>query len=243
MKKETYDEELTGLSEQGPAPEPGDDASIHAYALDDIKGETETPPSEHRSFAAILEGLRTVEDSFYFVVEQGAQSGARILVQGAEMLIGWDDTGQRMTSDPSSMSYSHVLIRKDWTGVLVEPQEKRALLLNGHLLTSARRLRDGDQLSLLDPDEESDAAQAVLTFHEPASLVVLDSLLPATLPPPVHREVQAAQPGLAEQRGSEVPVARSDRVFFGYFSLVELLMMAAGTLALSAVIFFILDNI
>src|SRR6185295_13974049 len=90
---------------------------------------------ESRSFAAILEGLRSAEDTFYFLIEEGAEPGSRIPVDGAEMVIGWDEPGQALSTDPARISVPCAVVRKDWTGVMVHPEDS-AVILNGEQLTS-----------------------------------------------------------------------------------------------------------
>ena len=52
-------------------------------------GQQQTQP-QGRSFAAILDSLRTEEDSFYFVVESVAGGSRRVRLEAAETMIGWD---------------------------------------------------------------------------------------------------------------------------------------------------------
>src|SRR6185503_11331975 len=190
-------------------------------------------PGEPRSFAAILEGLRSAEDTFYFLIEEGPELGSRIPVEGAEMVIGWDELGQTLSTDPSRIAAPCAVIRKDWTGVMVHPEDF-AVILNGEQLTSPRRLRNGDQLMLLSPDETPvEPRGALLILHEPASLVVLDSLLPNRLPPPVAKQIGHASDEGANANSHEPAEAPTEgRRFFGQFTVFELLMMCACTLAI-----------
>src|SRR6185503_5986491 len=196
-------------------------------------------PGEPRSFAAILEGLRSAEDTFYFLIEEGPELGSRIPVEGAEMVIGWDELGQTLSTDPAGISMPCAVVRKDWTGVMVHPEDS-AVILNGEQLTSPRRLRNGDQLMLLGPDETPvEPRGALLILHEPASLVVLDSLLPNRLPPPVAKPIGHVSDGGANADLREPGQSPAEgRRYFGHFTVFELLMMSACTLALAAMIFF-----
>jgi hypothetical protein len=198
---------------------------------------------ESRSFAAILEGLRSAEDTFYFLIEEGDRTGSRIPVEGAEMVIGWDERGETLSTDPAGIAAPCAVIRKDWTGVMVHPEDF-AVILNGEQLTSPRRLRNGDQLMLLGPDERLvEPRGALLVLHEPASLVVLDSLLPNRLPPPVARPASHFPDAKANADIHEPAQSTAEgRRYFGHFTIFELLMMCACTLALAAIIFFVLDN-
>ncbi|HEX8189366.1 MAG TPA: hypothetical protein VF586_13505, partial [Pyrinomonadaceae bacterium] len=97
-----------------------------------------------------------------------------------------------------------------------------------------------------------DPARNFFIFYEPASLVVLDSLLPAQqLPPPV-----AAPPPAPEAAGESalVPAPAStpavrrpvrdplmSRRLLRYYTVGEVLLMACATLAGAFVIFLILE--
>ncbi|MGH9902433.1 MAG: hypothetical protein ACRD68_11560, partial [Pyrinomonadaceae bacterium] len=147
------------------------------------------------------------------------------------------------------------VVRKDWSGVVVLSLSAGAVSVNGEPVEAPRRLRNGDRLTLLPaappaPDAESPS----LVFHEPASLLVLDSLLPQQqLPPPVTTAVTAphgreAQPAAAPAPRPAAAVARKSpglfdpgRRYFEYFTLPEILIMACGTLVAAVVIFFVLE--
>jgi hypothetical protein len=201
---------------------------------------------EQRTFSAILEGLRTAEDTFYFVVEEGPDRGRRIPVETAGLIIGWDEPVENLSTDPATIAVPCAVIRKDWTGVMLQPEKNDAVLLGGQMLTGPQRLRNGDQLTLLSPETaDGQRKSAVLVFHEPASLVVLDSLLPNKLPRPITKALgsPSAESGDREKHIDQVPSTGSPaKTYFGYFSLFELLLLCAGTLALAAIVFLILDN-
>ena len=230
----------TGASESPPIEPPAEDLNP---ANSGQPGLTATVSSESRSFAAILEGLRSAEDTFYFLIEEGPKRGNRIAVDGAEMMIGWDDPGEALSTDPARIAAPCAVVRKDWTGVMVHPEDC-AVILNGEQLTSPRRLRNGDQLMLLGRNETASRPRgALLILHEPASLVVLDSLLPNRLPPPVARQIgQESDSGVSVDSPDENGAQAEGRRYFGHFALSELMMMGACTLALAAIIFFVLDN-
>jgi hypothetical protein len=209
-------------------------------------------PDESRSFAAILESLRTSEDSYYFVIEREGQPDARILVESSEMLLGWDAAKEEVSSDPANISFPVALIRKNWAGVMVQPQTSDGLKHNSEWLTSAERLRDKDRLVFIETglEEDGDETRIVqremtLTFHEPASLIVLDSLLPNRLPPPVPRQIEAGEASRqtnAQQPPDAEVSNRAERLYFGYFTPTETGIFAIGTLFLATLIFLILDN-
>lgn len=209
----------------------------------EVKSDSMTP-APSRSFATILEGLRTAEDSFYFMVDAGPQSGMRFPIDGAQVMVGFDDSNERITLDPASIQTPAVIISKDWIGVMVQPQNGDQVVLNQEPLRAAARLRNGDQLLIALPAQEGvEREPLALTFHEPASLLVLDSLFPNKVPPPVL--VRNESSGEAEGEpaaGSRAQSATGARIFLGHFTAHELLIMGVSTLLLAAVIFFVLDN-
>lgn len=220
--------------------------------------ESAPPPAaevaQPTSFAAILDSLRTEEDTFYFQVETATLGRRRVPVEGAGMLLGWDRTGQNVAcGDAASVSTARAVVHKDWSGVVLQPEGAGAAAVNGEPVEAARRLRNGDRVTLRPPNASAafDPARNFFIFYEPASLVVLDSLLPAQqLPPPV-----AAPPAGTEGAGALVPAPPPQppavraaerkpltaRTYFGYFTLGEVALMACATLAAAFIIFLILE--
>ena len=205
-----------------------------------------------RSFGEILEMLRSKEDSFYFVQDNGTSTGNCIMIDRGEMLLGWDESRQVLAFDPAAILIPLIVVKKDWTGVAVEPQDGRSVKLNGQPVTSSARLRQGDRLELdsvgLDPDGKDNPGRQErtstnLTFHEPASLVVLDALLPQKLPPPVLRTDPAVgETSELQTSGARNLPARTPATLFSVFTIYDLLLMAVGTLLLAVIIFLVLDN-
>ncbi|HYO63809.1 MAG TPA: FHA domain-containing protein [Pyrinomonadaceae bacterium] len=231
-----------------PTPAATDDAGGRA-------GATEDAP-QRSSFAAILDSLRTEEDRFYFQIENGFEGRRRVVIESAEMLIGWDETGRNLTCEAAHVVAPRAVARKDWSGVLVQPTAAGMLAVNGETVESVRRLRNGDRLTLLPTPAVADPSVHFLVFHEPASLVVLDALLPQQLPPPVAPPAPpSAAPSAAEATQALTPVAPAavaaaprrpkllspERRFFGYFTLGEVLVMVVGTLVAAVIIFLILE--
>ena len=212
--------------------------------------------SQPTSFAAILDSLRTEEDTFYFQVETATAGRRRVPVEGGVMLLGWDRTGQNVAcGDAEAVAAVRAVVHKDWSGVVIQPEVAGAAAVNGEPVQAPRRLRNGDRVTLLAVAAAAalDSSRHFFIFYEPASLVVLDSLLPPQqLPPPV------ASPPAAEPEGAQgaalVPapastpeVRRAPRVpltartYFGYFTLGDVALMACATLAAAFVIFLILE--
>lgn len=216
-------------------------------ARDSQAGEQQQQP-QGRSFAAILDSLRTEEDSFYFVVESSS-GRRRVRLEAAETMIGWDETGRRISCDAAAVVAARAVVRKDWSGVVALPLSPGLILVNGETVEAPRRLRDGDRVTLLRVSAH-EPEDACLVFHEPASLVVLDTLLPQrqtpALPATAAAETAAVEASsLARQPPAAVEaktgIAPPERRYFGYFTPTEVLVMVVGTLVTAAIIFIILE--
>lgn len=213
-------------------------------------------PAQPTSFAAILDSLRTEEDTFYFQVETATAGRRRVPVEGATLLLGWDATGQNVAcGGEGAVAIPRAVVHKDWSGVMLQPEAAGAALVNGEPVETARRLRNGDRVTLRPAPgaASNDPARNFFIFYEPASLVVLDSLLPAQqLPPPVA----APPPSASEGTGTNaivpapptLPAVRTppraplmSRPFLRYYTVGEVLLMACATLAGAFVIFLILE--
>lgn len=208
------------------------------------------------SFAAILDSLRTEEDTFYFQVETATSGRRRVPIEGARLVLGWDATGQNVACGAEgAVAVPRAVVHKDWSGVMLQPEAAGAALVNGEPVETARRLRNGDRLTLRPAQGSAgqDPARNFFIFYEPASLVVLDSLLPAQqLPPPV-----AAPPSTSEGTagaGALVPAPPTlpavrptpqasllSRPFLRYYTVGEALLMVGATLLGAFVIFLILE--
>lgn len=208
----------------------------------------ERPP---RNFAAILDTLRTEEDSFYLLVEGGPDDGRRVRLESLEMPLGWEETGQRIAFEAGKVLATRAVLRKDWTGVVVQSSGVGLVAVNGEPVEAARQLRNGDRLTLVPTVNTAAQNQAILIFHEPASLIALDSLLPQKLPPPVALQpvapdaslvAQAVAGAAASDASSGSPADQgATRKYFGYFTRGEILLMIIGTLFTAAIIFLVLE--
>lgn len=209
-------------------------------------GEANAP----RNFAAILDSLRTEEDSFYFLIEGGPQNGRRIPLENAETPLGWDETGQSISLDARTVVAPRALLRKDWSGVLVHTQGAGMVAVNGEPVETSRRLRNGDRLMIVPTMVTAAQNQSFLVFHEPASLLVLDSLLPQKFPPPVALEANTQTGTSLATTQLTAPVVASNqraglfdpqRKVLGYFSIIEVLIMIIGTLIMATIVFLVLE--
>ncbi|HEV2861548.1 MAG TPA: FHA domain-containing protein [Pyrinomonadaceae bacterium] len=211
--------------------------------------------SQPTSFAAILDSLRTEEDTFYFQVETATAGRRRVPVEGGVMLLGWDRTGQNVAcGDAQAVAAVRAVVLKDWSGVVLQPEVAGAAAVNGEPVEAPRRLRNGDRVTLLPVAAAAalDSSRNFFIFYEPASLVVLDSLLPPQqIPPPVASppaEPEGAQGAALVPAPASVPEARrpprvplTARTYFWYFTLGEVALMACATLVAAFVIFLILE--
>lgn len=211
--------------------------------------------SQPTSFAAILDSLRTEEDTFYFQVETATNGRRRVPVEGARLLLGWDATGQNVACGAEdAVAIPRAVVHKDWSGVMLQPESAGAALVNGEPTEAARRLRNGDRVTLRPAHGPvaHDPARNFFIFYEPASLVVLDSLLPAQqLPPPVAALTSVPE-GVAASAlvpaPASLPAVRTppqaplmSRPFLRYYTVGEALLMACATLLGAFVIFLILE--
>lgn len=192
------------------------------------------------NFAAILDTLRTEEDSFYFIVENKAKKELRrIRLEQAEMMIGANQRGE-IVGGVDEISTICAVARKDWNGILLDAHETSAIIVNGEPLTEARRLRDGDRVGFSAVNKET------LVLHEPSSLVALESML-------ASRSASDARFGIHQTKGTEdataalVPTSEKtksslfERTFFGYFSFLEVVTMFFSTLIGAVLVFLFLE--
>jgi len=192
-----------------------------------------------RNFAAILDTLRTEEDSFYFAVKNKAQKEVRrIPLEQAEMLVGANQRGE-ITVNIKEISTVFAVARKDWSGILLEANKPNAIFVNGEAVNAAHRLRNDDRVSFPAPIKET------LVLHEPSSLVALESMT-------TTRETSEARFGIHKTSSAELetlPAATAEKTrkslfeqtFFGYFSFLEIVTMFFATLIGAVLIFLFLE--
>ena len=138
-------------------------------------------------------------------------------------------------------------VNKDWSGVVVFPRTDRQICLNGEGLAQPARLRNEDVLQLVDEFENEEMATRI-TFHEPVSLLALSSILPGDFPAPVSPVEPEPDTGrFSEERNPDVAddalsgASNGPRLVFGYYTIMEIIVMAFGTLVTAAIIFFVLE--
>lgn len=207
---------------------------ITAAPLKTLNGKT----NRTNNFAAVLDTLRTEEDSFYFVVKAVVKNKetevARIALEQAEIPIGADDKNQ-IVFDIKKMTAVFGVVRKDWSGIILETSRRGAVFVNGEALDAdARRLRNEDRVHFAAPVE------SILILHEPSLLVALEPLLSQRAVANNGENSGAAATQIAKTAKAAKPKAPLfERTFFNHFSFVEILSMIIGTL-IGAVLFFLI---
>lgn len=242
----------------------GDEIKIDGYTLIPDAGETgdvsksekeknQTPETisaekSDRSLSDVLENLRS-EEKFYFLIGKNEGEARRVFVESEEMRLGWSEAGECVISaEPQQIAHPRAQIRKDWSGVVLFPLKKGDVRLNDEVLSEPRRLKNDDKIYLLPKEGAKFDLETQIKFHEPTALLLLDSILPKELPPPVVLDETSVEHGAEESEfiySSEIPSAfdetRPKGRIFGYFTRNEIIIMAIGTLITAAVIFLILE--
>ncbi len=219
-----------------PAPKPPTAAAERREA------DPEPPKKNARNFADVLNTLRTEEDSFYFVVENGSQENRRIPLEQTEMPLGLNARNE-ITGAVAEINVLYAILRKDWSGIVIEAQRGGAVFVNDEALTTTRRLRNGDAVSF-NAARLNDKTLPFLKLHEPSSLVALESLL----------ETRERGAGIQKNlngaviynetepiTAAEPNVPLMERRFFGYFNFFEVVSMIIGTLIGAVLIFLMLE--
>jgi hypothetical protein len=242
------DNNLVSTQESLLSPDPVTTSPPEPIQTDPFLSELDQKEVPVKSFAAILDGLRTDEDRFYFLIEGGRQAGLRVPIEREEMPLGRLLDGEQLSFDVSSIAELLAIVRKDWSGVILQPQAS-GLAVNGQVLTDERRMRDGDRVSFSTHASKAEAANGpVLVFHEPASLVILDSLMSKPVPHEIDPSQLSQQndkvqpPGRVHNSARQVvALFRDNKEYFGAFTFVELSLMAMGTIVGAVIIFLILN--
>jgi hypothetical protein len=248
--------------ENGEKPANGRPAETSAYSSDlpadltsasggaKIPAET-APEKSERSLSDVLENLRS-EEKFYFLIKESGGESRRVYVETEEMWLGWSETGSCVIStDPADVATARAQMRKDWSGVVLYPLKNGNVWLNDETLADPRRLKNDDKIFLLSKEGARLQLETVIRFHEPTALLILDSILPKELPPPILLDETANDIGTKEI--DETDLIHSSRIpplpekprpkgrIFGHFTIIEIIIMAVGTLITAAIIFLILE--
>ena len=201
----------------------------------------EPPKKNARNFADVLNTLRTEEDSFYFIVENGSQENRRIPLEQTEMPLGLNSKGE-ITGAVAEINVLYAILRKDWSGIVIETRRGAAVFVNDEAVATTRRLRNGDIISF-NTVRQNDKTLPFLKLHEPSSLVALESLLEtrergAGIQKNLNGAVSFNE---AEPIAAEPNVPFMERRFFGHFNFFEVVSMIIGTLIGAVLIFLVLE--
>ena len=213
--------------------------------------QTGSPEKTERSLSDVLENLRS-EEKFYFLIKDSSGDSRRVYVETENMRLGWNAAGACVVSaDEEEVEIPRADIRKDWSGVVLYPLKNGHVWLNEETLTEPRRLKNDDKIFLLSKEGARLSLETVIKFHEPTALLILDSILPKELPPPIlldEAERDAGALDLDEAdfiHSSKIPpitaIPRRKGNIFGYFTITEIIIMAIGTLITAAIIFLVLE--
>src|SRR5215203_5519302 len=239
---------LTPESEEtGEMPLAEDLAETTAYSseiqasLPDVPSPVEILPGNtteksERSLSDVLENLRS-EEKFYFLIRETNGESRRVYVESEEMWLGWRATGECVISAKAEeIEIPRGQIRKDWSGVVLYPLKTGNVWLNDETLAEPHRLKNDDKIFLLSKENARLSLETVIKFHEPTALLILDSILPKELPPPILLDETASDAGAKELDESDLihsskiptmPVSpRRKGNIFGYFTITEIIIMA-----------------
>ncbi len=201
------------------------------------------PMTFEGGLSAVLSNLRA-EERFYFQIENGSvDEHQRIYVEKEEMWLGWTQKGKCVLSiDTTEITVPRAQIRKDWSGVVLYPLQQRGIWLDNQFVSKPHRLKNDDLFSLLSSDGKRVVSNVQVRFHEPTALLVLNSILPKELPPPVSIENLERPSELVVRDSPGVISASPKRKFllFGYFSIGEVVILAFGTVVTAIITFLIL---
>jgi hypothetical protein len=188
--------------------------------------------------------LEMTQDVSCLVIEGGEQDGVRIPIGEDELLIGWEASGKRLAWDRSQVRIVGVLAFRDWSGIEVEALAENTLFLNGQARRERTRLRHGDRLKIeVHRNADSDGLVLHLRFEEPASHIILDSLLPPepptteSKPPAENRSSQEPSETVPPALSSGAAALRNERKYFGYFTPTELWLVTLCTPILTLLLF------
>ncbi len=192
-------------------------------------------PQTPRSFADILDTMRTEEDSFYFTIIEKDVETERIPLEQTEIPIGANSKG-KIAFSIEQISTLYAVVRKDWSGILLESQRRNSVYVNDEVVETTRRLRNDDRVGFGAP------TKCLLILHEPSSLVALESLLSARVAENGTRfgGLAAANSSAAGNESTLENQNNSllERRFFNHFSFTEVVTMIIATL-IGAVLFFL----
>jgi hypothetical protein len=210
--------------------------------------------NREQTLTDILENLRA-EEKYYFQIERISGEIRRVYVEHESVWLGWSAEGLCVIGALNTVETPKAQIRKDWTGVILYPHEEQNVWLNNEILNEPTRLKNDDRILLSGKTPTEPERSTLIRFHEPTALLVLDSILPKELPPPVSlktaqsgqlqpstgKNLVAGEETAAPQTNLPPPKPKTAARIFGYFTWAEILIMIIGTLVTAGVIFLVLE--
>ncbi|HEX8734237.1 MAG TPA: FHA domain-containing protein [Pyrinomonadaceae bacterium] len=253
-------------AEDAPNPPENDDISPSAITEDlqapenpledglDSEIHKTSPLNREQTLTDILENLRA-EEKYYFQIERISGEIRRVYVEHESVWLGWSAKGECVIGNQNTIETPKAQIRKDWTGVILYPHAGQNVWLNNEILNEPTRLKNDDRILLSGQTPTEPERSTLIRFHEPTALLVLDSILPKELPPPVSLEtaqsaqlqesarknLAASEETTAPQTNLPPPKTKTAAHILGYFTPMEIVIMIIGTLVTAAVIFLVLE--
>lgn len=212
------------------------------------ESEEESDNKNEKTLTDVLQSLRT-EEKFYLKIETKSGDAQKLFIEDEEVFLGLSENGKVVLDrDENEIQFISAQIRKDWSGVVIYPFQNEKIWLGNNILGEPYHLKNDDLIFLQDPNTLKPDFKNKIRFHEPTSLLALDSILPKELPPPISLEETEIQFGDAEEYiypQNELPPPRIKKqikkLYFGYFTITEIIIMIIGTLITSVLIFLILE--
>jgi hypothetical protein len=219
-----------------------------------LQKKAEEAQKNGNDFSTVLNNLKE-EDSFYFHIIDDENVNERILFDSDVIWVGISFAESSIKKDKNELDEVYACVKKDWSGAVIYPENLQKVYLNGELLEDSSRLQDNDELVLDNAFEAANTHRTKITFHEPVALLALNSILPEELPEPVSlnpNELDSIHDSSnLENIIQNSPVNNSTkeniqpetkkRLILGYFTILEVIIMAIGTLVTSAIIFLVLE--
>lgn len=222
---------------------------------DELISQTEQPAEEFsenkndKTLNDVLKSLRS-EEKFYFQVETSSGEIKKLFIENEESILAQTQEGELILTGAENVSAIPLIqIRKDWSGIVANPIAKTKIWIANKPLVTPHRLKNDDQIYPFSINEIKPDLETFIRFHEPTTLLVLDTILPKDLPPPISlNEMENAPDDLIEEEVEihlSQPTAKlqseAKRLIFGYFTIFEIIIMCIGTLITAALIFLILE--
>lgn len=206
-----------------------------------------TESKSEKTLTDVIKTLRS-EEKFYFQIEFANGETQRLFVENDESFFGKNEPNTFvLTEDKTEIEEPFAQVRKDWSGVVLNPLEGYQIWLENLFISKPHRLKNGDILFFSGQDNQKPDQETVIKFHEPTTLLVLDSILSKELPPPISLDEKDNLQ--AEVDSTEIHFNQiinetqiiSKTLYFGYFTTTEIIIMIIGTLITAAIIFLILE--